>query len=666
MQSPDASLQQSTPHIQVVITPDAMAARLIVEPRSSERCSLDQTMILNTLSEHRIVSGIHTEAIDKLVNDWATEIKRYEITTVASGTPAQPAREGSFSMTVRHLSNRSSCDKVKNSRWFWEVAHELPSIDHVVTGQIIAEKKTADFPTPGENIHGEPVFTDEIVPSTFTIESGAKAGPDQTTITATIDGIAYRIEDAIGVLPINFNGTFTIEVSQDAMTVLCTAHPPGPEGSFPPQDEIYRLLTENGVTHGIQKKDIATLFALCNRGAFPTAPFVVARGTLPVNGDDGKLQYYFDTNTSLTPKIDDNGHADYKSVDIVITAHAYQKLVSLVPPTSGSEGTDVRGRILPAEPGKPTKLPQGAHTMVDPSDPSMLCAETDGIIRCAGGVVEICEGFVVPGDVDFSTGNIEYNKTVIVNGDVKSGFGIHCGGDLQVSGTIEDCSVNVGGSVLCKYGFVGQGKGVIEAKGDVNLGFMKNQCVKTFKNINIAKEALNCTLLSRGAVSVHGNPLSVAGGEIKARSSIIVHTAGNHTGIRTLLEAGIDYLMAEELKMLEEQLKTIGKNSRSTADAYSKFKKSIAGKRRLTTFEQRKNNDFTNSLKQISRQLGVIEERKAIVEGKVYQLPKAFIRIEHTAFPGTLIKLGYRHFLLKEELTGPKTIRLIDNDILIS
>ena len=47
----------------------------------------------------------------------------------------------------------------------------------------------------------------------------------------------------------------------------------------------------------------------------------------------------------------------------------------------------------------------------------------------------------------------------------------------------------------------------------------------------------------------------------------------------------------------------------------------------------------------------------------MHEFENSFIKIEHAGFPGTLIKIGERHMLVKDEIIGPKTIRLINHEI---
>ena len=38
----------------------------------------------------------------------------------------------------------------------------------------------------------------------------------------------------------------------------------------------------------------------------------IAKGTLPINGEDGYIKYYFDIEKDIKPKILENGNVDYK------------------------------------------------------------------------------------------------------------------------------------------------------------------------------------------------------------------------------------------------------------------------------------------------------------------------------------------------------------------
>jgi hypothetical protein len=69
------------------------------------------------------------------------------------------------------------------------------------------------------------------------------------------------------------------------------------------------------------------------------------------------------------------------------------------------------------------------------------------------------------------------------------------------------------------------------------------------------------------------------------------------------------------------------------------------------------------AMSKIEEQLRLLEERKKIIQTKMSELENATIKIEHAAMPGTMFKIGDRRFVVKEEIIGPKTIRLIRQEI---
>jgi len=138
---------------------------------------------------------------------------------------------------------------------------------------------------------------------------------------------------------------------------------------------------------------------------------------------------------------------------------------------------------------------------------------------------------------------------------------------------------------------------------------------------------------------------------------------GNQTGIKTLLEVGLDYTLVEELEKTEAHFQELAINYSKLNETYKRYEKIISVKRSLSVKEKDVFDKLVVTMAKHKQQMDVLEERKKIIVSKMYQLNGAFIKIEHSAMPGTLIKIGERHHLIKEEIAGPKTIRLIDHEI---
>jgi hypothetical protein len=72
-----------------------------------------------------------------------------------------------------------------------------------------------------------------------------------------------------------------------------------------------------------------------------------------------------------------------------------------------------------------------------------------------------------------------------------------------------------------------------------------------------------------------------------------------------------------------------------------------------------------DSIAKYKQHLEKLEQHKVEISNNMHNFSTAFIKIEHSAMPGTLFKFGERHHLVKEQVIGPKHVRLIDHEIKI-
>ncbi len=662
---PEIARKQKLPTLRTIISDDNMTATLIIEPTLQDNSDLTIEDIRNVLSSNKITTGINENYVTAAVQNWNQKKKRYEIAEIASGIPPEPAVEGDIYLPLRHLTFENDIKQVRSSRYIWQNIELVSQIQHVKPGMVVAEVQSGRPSIPGKNVRGELIFTEQVIKQEISCGNGVNFIPGKKKYTSIMDGVLCYYNDTLDVIPVSFDGAVDLEISTNKMTANLIFHPPVEDGSLPLEKDILNTLQSSNVLHGIDETRLKEIVSGLKSGQIPEVKVTIAQGTAPVNGQNGKITYHFNTQTSLKPKLNPDGSVDYKSVDIVISVKQGDKLVTLEPPEKGVPGKNLYGEPIQCTDGVPAKMPIGPHTEIDPQHPDTLIASTNGIVRLVGPAVEVCEGFIINGDVDFSTGNVKYDHSVIVTGDIKSSFDIECGGDLQIGGTIEDSNLKVGGNVLCRFGFCGQGKGLIDAKGDVNLGFMKNQTVRSKRNVNIARESINSTIFAKESIQIHGNPLSVAGGYLTASESITVNSIGNHSGIKTLCEVGFDYTLGEDLRTLEVHLTELVQNQTKIAESIKKIDKTLSFQRKLSIKDQAMRAKLKESLTKFDQQIQAVELRKKIIEKKMYNFDKAFIKFERSAFPGTLFKFSERHHLVKEEIRGPKVVRLIDFEIKI-
>jgi len=660
----DSSMPKKLPQIKVKINEDAMDALLIIEPSAINTENITYEHLVQVLKENGICFGIKEPVLKNIVEQWNKNKKRSEFEHIAQGVfPKSYPIENNIGVLVQHVSNKDDFDKIRNYKNYWEIAEITPNVQRVKPGMVIAQIQSPNPSYAGKNIKGEQIFSTDSTITSLVFENGVELSANNDQIIATSDGLAFFFNNTIGIQELNFDGFVDVVVSPDKMKAYVNVYPSGIGGEMPDEMSIRKLLNQKGVVFGIIEDNFKKLLIDFANSIYASENILIAQGTDAVKGKNGIVEFLFNRETSLKPQRNPDGSVDYKNVNIINAVSAKQKLAILHPPQKGIPGKNVLGQEMPCLDGVAAKLPSGMNTLPDPQNPDCLIAAIDGIVRFNGSNVEVFEGFIVPGDIDYSTGNIEYEKSVVVNGDVKSGFAINCGGDLQVKGTIEDCSLTIGGNVLCKFGFIGQGKGIIDSTGDVNLGFMKNQTVKSRKNVNVAKEALNCNIFAKYSIAIHGRPISVAGGQLMARDSITVYSVGNHSNIRTILEIGTDFSLLEELQKTQQQLNELSSNFQKLSESYKKFENIISNRKTSSEKSQTLFLKLTESIQKHKQQMDLLRQRERIIQNKVYSFSSAFISFKHAIYPGTIIKIGERNLIIKEEVLGPKKILLVDNEI---
>jgi hypothetical protein len=324
-------------------------------------------------------------------------------------------------------------------------------------------------------------------------------------------------------------------------------------------------------------------------------------------------------------------------------------------------GFAVTGRPLPARDGRDVRLPSGRNVGPDPADPDLLLAKVDGNVRQIGpGALEVSECFVVKQDVDYSTGHINYERSVIVRGDVKGGFNLAVGGDLEVAGLAEDSTIKVGGNVLIRRGFVGQGQGSIEARGRVLLGFGRNQKVTCAGALTIEREAVNMNLASRDAVVVTG---WLVGGHTSARNRIVCKVLGNSGGSRTELEVGVDHDVLEKRARIGEGIDKLkrqlaaGQASRQTVEELWQLASSFAG-------VERPNESPSLSPDDISSLIKVLEEKRRLCLEQAYITEGSCVVVQDKAWPGAQIQIAGSSVLkVTDLLPGPLVFRLREGEV---
>jgi uncharacterized protein len=447
-----------------------------------------------------------------------------------------------------------------------------------------------------------------------------------------------------------------IRVSEDRLRAFIAIQPPtGLANGDLDAEYMIRRVRDSGIdTEHLDRKVLDYFVGEWNKNHIPLGErLVVESQYLPIRGDDAKIEYLVDPNLQFKPS-EMGGNIDFRNLNLIKPVKKGQPIARKHPATKGAMGIDLFGQPCPAEEGGDIDLPLGSNTQISETDPLLLEAAVTGFLQQKEGLLSVNECFVVEGSVDYSTGNITYDQSAMIKGDVADGFTMNVGGALEIVGAVGEAKLFVGGDVLIKKGFVGAGHGLITAKGNVNLGFASNQVIRAHGDILLEKESFNCQIFSRKSVSVYG---SLVGGLTMAFNEIYCRVAGNDLGTKTELEAGTDYILTENRKLLEDKIKELTTYLAKINLKMKAFREGYRTRKRFTSSEAKMMLELRDMQEKIQASLPDLENRKKDILEQIrvgYLREGIRIRVEKKVNPGVVIKVGGECMRIQEEVPGPR------------
>lgn len=314
-------------------------------------------------------------------------------------------------------------------------------------------------------------------------------------------------------------------------------------------DDIFRILKENNVVYGIDKKRVADLVINSKEAEH----LLIAKGTPPVDGNDAQFNYFFEKEkTSVGTKRED-GSIDYYDLGNITNVNQGEVLVTKDDPVPGKPGKTVTGEVInPPEP-KDKELPGGKN--VERKDDKTLVSTINGQVILDGKRIKVLPIYEVYGDVDLSTGNIDFVGNVIVKGNVTEGFKIKASGNVEVKGHVFAADIEAGGVVLINKGYVGKNKYHIHAQGNVQSKYVENGIIKSEKDVIVSDAIMHSDITAGSKVEATKNKGLIVGGVIRAGNLIEANLIGSHLATSTKLEVGIDPEIKNKSKGIEEELK---------------------------------------------------------------------------------------------------------------
>lgn len=327
--------------------------------------------------------------------------------------------------------------------------------------------------------------------------------------------------------------TVYVSISQDEMSAGMVLLPPcGTGADKTPEELLLDVQNKWGVIFGVDEDAIKT--AVQDKRYYQEIH--IAAGKSAEQGKDGKAVLLFNTQHSYAPKIAADGTADYKNLNVFEGVRVGAPLAVLEAPGEGTEGCNVKGRIIPARKGQDVKLPKGKNVFASKDGLSLIAAK-NGRVDYINGQIVVSDVFRIAGDVDMGTGNIKFDGDVIVMGNVISGLTVEATGTVEVGGYVEAANIIAGKDIILRNGMQGMGKGMLKAKESIVARFLEHCTLEAKKDI-ISDSIVHCDATAGEAVKMQGKWARILGGVIRASRSITANTVGTLSNELTEIELG--------------------------------------------------------------------------------------------------------------------------------
>ena len=321
-------------------------------------------------------------------------------------------------------------------------------------------------------------------------------------------------------------------VSNDLMEVEMEFLPSGPRTLPPACEDVRAGLQELGVKFGIFED---ALREICANPMFERG-FLVARGRAPEVGADGYVKFLVETERTLRPKEQADGTMDYRDLGYTVNVHKGQPLCEIHHAQKGADGMDVYGQVLEGRWGKDPPSPLGKNTEMN-EDNTLLLASCDGSVSVTRGIANVIDQLVINGNVDNSTGDINFPGNVVVKGDVVAGFRVTAAGNISVQGSVEGAQLEAKGDVAVAEGVNGMERGSISAGGSVRSKYIQS-CFVNAQGDVYADSIMYCNIECAGNLELSGKRGRLIGGRAVVVGFIRANTIGTDSHVPTVLSLG--------------------------------------------------------------------------------------------------------------------------------
>jgi uncharacterized protein (DUF342 family) len=460
---------------------------------------------------------------------------------------------------------------------------------------------------------------------------------------------------------------FKLALSADGMRVTADAKP-SLGGKELDVEDVEAALLELGVLPELVDRSAIAL--LRESGG----PVDVARGRQVKHGTDTNFEAAFGLEDTMGPAIDERGIADYFETKYYVAVDVGDVLMRRQPATDGDAGTTVLGKEIKATKGKVLTFKKHPGSEVSSDDDNLLLASAKGhpVIETQG--VRVDQTLSRP-RANLDSGNINFDGSVIITGDVFSQVHIIATGDIFVKGTVENAHLEAGNNIVIGGGVISESAPnldeppkittTLSAGGDVHAKFLNQTSLTAKKSVLIQSYVMNSELEIEEnlVIGEKGGKGALIGGSTFVGLSATLNSLGSSAYVHTELVCGRAHELRKELAPMSRLLERRTAERKQLEQILSKIQGDPAPTIGEITLNRRVR--ITKVIDAIEEQILLVERKQLDLMARIEKADVAFVQVNRFLYPQVRIVINGEPYVEHTERTRTK-INLQNGHILFA
>lgn len=432
----------------------------------------------------------------------------------------------------------------------------------------------------------------------------------------------------------------TVRITEDCMEAYMTVPPTGT-----PENYTVEYLTEvlhlNHVKIGILPENLQKIIDnnLYNKEV------LVAKGAEAQDGKDGYFEYLFETNLSQKPIMLEDGSVDYKNIKMIELVEPGQQIAIYHPGTAGTNGYNLAAQFKLAKHG--AELPPLKGTGFERLEDGVTYrAVTGGKITELNNRVNIFPVHELYGDVDLSTGNIEFNGDVIIHGNVLEGMSVKATGTVTIDKIVESAYIDGKKGVILRGGVLGKNGAKVRSRGNITAQFIEYADVKTEGDIE-ADSFLDSNVYAGGKIKLSGKKGCIVGGTTHAVRGIEAREIGNMVGANTEVSVGVHQKVYEQISTIDREAKDDERQLQRIEEGLIQFE-TIMRQKGLSFRDDPRRMALVKEKVRLSAQIAGRREEMSSLQQIISASSTACIQVIKGVYPGVRVSVDEQNMQVRE------------------